>query len=350
MIQLGHPVVDAAAEDDALAGTYKDRRLEPIPGFMQDVIERLIAMQIVTVKPDSCIIDIFKEGDHSQPHMWPHWFGRPVCVLFLTECDMTFGKVILADHPGDYRGSLKLSLTPGSMLVMQGRAADFARHALPSLRKHRVLVTLTKSQPRKTPSDGQRFSSPVVTSHSHWVSPPSRSPNHIRHPVGPKHYGSLPTTGVLPAPAACPQLPPPNGIQPIFVPSTVATAMPFPAPVSLQPASAGWTAAPPPRLPVPGTGVFLPPGSGNASTPSLSLATATESFSMETLSLSEKGNGSGKPNGNNSAYPKGKVDEIVQWQECNGMNDGTGGTMLTTKEEQQQSVDSNTAGKPAGAV
>ena len=40
-------------------------------------------------------------------------------MLFATECDMTFGKVIAADHPGDYRGSIKLSLTPGYSLFPQ---------------------------------------------------------------------------------------------------------------------------------------------------------------------------------------------------------------------------------------
>ncbi|KAF9593971.1 hypothetical protein IFM89_026514, partial [Coptis chinensis] len=52
------------------------------------------------------------QGGHSQPYISLPWFGRPVCVLFLTECDMTFGKVIGGGHPGEFRGSLKLSLSP----------------------------------------------------------------------------------------------------------------------------------------------------------------------------------------------------------------------------------------------
>lgn len=50
--------------------------------------------------------------------MWSHRFGRPVCVLFLTECDMTFGKVIVPDHLGDYKGSINLSVTPGYPLSL----------------------------------------------------------------------------------------------------------------------------------------------------------------------------------------------------------------------------------------
>lgn len=153
-----------------------------------------------------------------------------------------------------------------SVLVLQGRSTEFAKYAIPSLRKQRILVTFTKLQPRRIKSgDSQRFPSSAVGPVPQWV-PPSRSPNHMRRPFGPKHYGPMPTTGVLPVPAVRPQLAPPN-MQPIFVPAAVAPAMPFPAPVTLPPASAGWAPPPrhpPPRLPLPGTGVFLPPGSGTS--------------------------------------------------------------------------------------
>lgn len=350
MIQLGLPIADAPAEDENAAGTSKDRRVESIPTMLQDVIERFVNMQIVAVKPDSCIIDIYNEGDHSQPNMWPPWFGKPVSMLFLTECDLTFGRVITADHPGDYKGSLKLPLAPGSLLVMQGKSTDFAKHAIPAIRKQRILVTFTKSQPKKfAQSDGQRLSSPAAAPSPHWGPPPSRSPNHIRHPV-PKHYPAIPTTGVLPAPPIRPQIPPPNGVQPLFVTAPVAAPMPFPAPVPIPSVSTGWPAAPPRhpsnRLPVPapGTGVFLPPpGSGNASSPQIS-TTATE-FPVEAASLPDKENGPGKSNHVACASPKEKLDGKTQRQDCNGIADGR----AVTKEEQQK-VDHTVANKSAGAV
>lgn len=40
---------------------FTDRRIEPIPGLLQDVIDRLVGMQVMTAKPDSCIVDIFNE-------------------------------------------------------------------------------------------------------------------------------------------------------------------------------------------------------------------------------------------------------------------------------------------------
>ncbi|XP_024193057.1 RNA demethylase ALKBH10B isoform X1 [Rosa chinensis] len=351
MIQLGIPIADAPQEDEISAGISKDRRMEAIPPLLQDVIDRLVGMQVLTVKPDSCIIDFFNEGDHSHPHMWPSWFGRPVCVLFLTECGMTFGRVLGIEHPGDYRGSLRLSLTPGSLLLLQGKSADYAKHAIPSIRKQRILVTFTKSQPRKSfPTDSQRLPSSGPSQSPYWSPPPSRSPNHIRHPVGPKHYAAVSTTGVLPAPPNRPQLPPPNGIQPLFVAAPVGPAMPFPAPVVIPPGSPGWVAAPrhpPPRMPLPGTGVFLPPpGSGSSSAPAQQFpSSATEmNLTVETASSTEKDNGTGKSN-HASASPKAKLDGKSQRQDCNGNVDATGSGRGTVKQEQQQN-----SNNPAGAV
>ncbi|CAN1312672.1 RNA demethylase ALKBH10B [Linum perenne] len=333
MIQLGVPIADGPAEDESSKGKLHVifnimRRIESIPPLLQDVVDRLVGKNIVTTKPDCCIIDIFNEGDHSQPHIFPSWFGRPVAVLFLTGCEMVFGRVIGADHAGDYKGSLKLAVEPGSFLVMQGKSSDFTKHALPAIRKQRILVTFTKSQPKKfTPSDGpSRYPSSSTTSHSsHWGPPPSRSPNHhIRYP-GPKHYGNIPTTGVLPAPPP-PIRATPNGVQPLFMTAPVAPPpVPYPAPVPIPPVSTSWSAAaqrhPPPRLPVPvpvpGTGVFLPPpGSGNVSPPT---------------------NGTAGDSANQAAAPK---------QDCNGVADGN----AAKGGEQKSGGHTEVANKPVGGA
>ncbi|KAG2323815.1 hypothetical protein Bca52824_006543 [Brassica carinata] len=229
MIQLGLPIADTMPDDESIKG----RRIEPIPSFLSDIIERFVTKQIIPVKPDACIIDFFNEGDHSQPHMLPPWFGRPVGILSLSECDFTFGRVIVSDHPGDYNGSLKLSLTPGSVLLVEGKSADLAKFAIHSIPKQRILITFTKSQPRNS------LNGP------NWAPPPSRSPpnqQHNRHSTGPpKHYPVISTTDFhIPSPP----LPPP-------MPFPGATVWPHPR---HQP-------PPQPRLPIPGTGVFIPPGS-----------------------------------------------------------------------------------------
>ncbi|XP_034922091.1 RNA demethylase ALKBH10B isoform X1 [Populus alba] len=351
MIQLGLPIADAPAEDENATGTSKERRVESIPALLQDVIEHFVAMQVMTMKPDSCIIDIYNEGDHSQPHMWPPWFGKPVSVLFLTECELTFGKVIDTLHHGDYKGSLKLSVAPGSFLVMQGKSSDLAKHAIPVIRKQRMLVTFTKSQPKKlTSNDGPRLPSHTGAPSSHWGPPPSRSPNHLRHHV-PKHYAAIPTTGVLLVPPIRPQIPPPNGVQPLFMTTPVAAPMPFPAPVPIPPVSTGWPTSSPRHpsarlpVPIPGTGVFLPPpGSGNASSALQLSAIATE-MNFPTETDKEKENGPGKSNQDTSGSPKEKSAEKTQRQDSNGDVDG-----IAVKKEEQQRVSHTVAGQSAGAV
>ncbi|KAF9625298.1 hypothetical protein IFM89_020884 [Coptis chinensis] len=342
-------------------GQLKDHNMEAIPSLLQDVIERLLSLKITTVKPDSCIIDFFNEGDHSQPHISLPWFGRPVCVLFLTECDMAFGKVIGGGHPGEFRGSLKLSLSPGSLLSIQGKSADFAKHAIPSVRRQRVLLTFTKSRPKKAMlTDGQNVPISAAAPAMSWAQPPSRPPSqssHLRYPLGAKHFGAAATTGVLPMPPIHQQhLPPPNSMQPMFITSPVAPAMPYPAPVPLPTASSGWAAVPPPRhppprLPLPGTGVFLPPqGSGPPASPQqpVSASAIPVNSVVETLSPLQKENGLESFNCNSNTSPKSKLDAKAQSQECNGSSGiHFGGTML---EEQQKDGIENLGSKAMGAI
>ncbi|KAF8106145.1 hypothetical protein N665_0147s0097 [Sinapis alba] len=297
MIQLGLPIADTRPDDESI----KDRRIEPIPSFLSDIIERLVSNQIIPVKPDACIIDFFNEGDHSQPHMFVPWFGRPVGILSLSECDFTFGRVIVSDHPGDYKGSLKLSLTPGSVLLVEGKSADLAKFAIHSIRKQRILITFTKSQPG--------------TGHN-WGPPPlSRSPNH--HTRQPKHYSVVPTTtGVLPTPSH-------GAVQPVFI---APSPPPMPFPGGVVPGATSWPllphtrhkSPPQPRMPIPGTGVFLPPP-----------ASAQEQVVQGSAEKSNNSNGS-----NNSA--EGKVEMKTKEEACNGNaaeewdgNSGSGGKQIS---------------------
>ncbi|KAK6146683.1 hypothetical protein DH2020_020552 [Rehmannia glutinosa] len=319
--------------DEAAGGTSKgmvmtnSADVEPIPDLLQNVIERLLTEKVVSIKPDSTIIDFFHEGDHSQPHIRPEWFERPVCVLFLTKCEMSFGRVIAVDHPGGYQGVLKLSLSPGSMLVMQGRSADFTRHAIPSLPGQRILVMFVKSQPKKINSD-DIHGFPSTPAHSSiWAPFPSGSPSHVR-PLIPNHCIPIPVTGIMPARTPRQQLPRPNSIQPMLVPNPMTPGTVFPAPVAFQTASAGWPLGaprihPPPRLPiVPGTGVFLPSQSpGNSSNLSASTL-STENITIEPPAEASEENSVRKPNDRHTLREAGSSSRArVQWQRRRGNND-----------------------------
>lgn len=237
MIQLGIAISDVSSDDNPA----KDWRVEPIPDLLQSLIDRLISMQLTPTKPDSCIIDIYNEGDCSQPRYFPLRYGRPICLLSLNDCDMVFGATIPGEN-GAFRGALNLALSPGSLLVMQGNSTDMVKHAIPSIPKHRILITFLKPQRSKVfqgggDGDGQHL--PLQA--SNW----GPRPNHIPYTT------PLPTTGVLPAPPIRAPLlfaPPPGPTPP----------MPFPS----MALSTGWPTStprhPPPRGPVSGTGVFLP--------------------------------------------------------------------------------------------
>ena len=130
--------------------------------------------------------------------------------------------------------------------MVEGKSADLAKFAIHSIRKQRILITFTKSQP----GNGLNWGPPP---------PLSRSPNH--HNRQPKHYPVIPTTtGVLPTPS----------VQPVFIAPSPPLPPPMPFPGGgVVPGATSWPllphtrhqAPPQPRMPIPGTGVFLPPGS-----------------------------------------------------------------------------------------
>ncbi|KAK8966990.1 hypothetical protein KSP40_PGU010059 [Platanthera guangdongensis] len=285
MIQLGIPISEGPAEDENLAGASRERKVEPIPKLLQDTFEHLVQLQLLCATPDFCVIDFFNEGDHSQPLLWPSWYGRSVCSLFLTECDMVFGRTIVADHRGDYRGSLKLSMKTGSLLILQGKSLELARHAIPSVRKPRIILTFGKSNPRRPyPLESPRSIAMTPPAHSSLGTPSGRPCVH-RHSSGLKQYIVVPATGVLQASPVRPQhLPPSNSMPPLFAPPTPVSpaSLPFPSPAQVPPVSPRWPLVAPShpgtRLPVPGTGVFLPPpGSSHSQPPYSPSASQSES-------------------------------------------------------------------------
>lgn len=96
IIQLGQPIADAPLEDEKggfqkscgsckkhlrlwwpefiilsslgclsfllfICELFSDRRMETIPALLQEVTERIVGMNIMTMKPNSCIIDFYNE-------------------------------------------------------------------------------------------------------------------------------------------------------------------------------------------------------------------------------------------------------------------------------------------------
>lgn len=351
LIQLGIPITEGATEDESTAGNFGERKVEAIPSLLQGIFDRLAQTQVLNVKPDYCVIDFFNEGDHSHPFYWPAWYGRPVYTLFLTECDMVFGRAITTEPRGDDTGSIKVSLKMGD-LVVRDRTREPVKHAIPSQRKQRILLTFGKSKPKKFyHSNGMRFPSSITPPLPAW-GPSVRSPSipyGVASPTGLMQVAS--PTGLIQVPPIRPQhAPPPNGMPPMFVaPAVVApAAAPFPAavPVPLPPTSAGWARPLAPRLPIPGTGVFLPPpGSGHAP-PSHQLIGAAQyaesSNPYETSSHHETDGGVEKSNGDNETSSKTRIDEIGASPDCNGNLCSESGAGEQTAIEDKQSTGERT--------
>uniref|UniRef100_A0ACD5XDW7 Uncharacterized protein n=1 Tax=Avena sativa TaxID=4498 RepID=A0ACD5XDW7_AVESA len=347
VIQLGVPIVEGPLEDE----NQRETKVEAVPGLLHDLFDRFFKQGIVPAMPDYCVVDFYHAGEYSHPQQPPPWYGRPLCTLCLTECDMVFGRVIFGER-GDNRGPLKLSLSTGSLVVLQGRSADVAKRSIPTTRKQRILLTFGKSVPRKLipPESAARSTPPLTPPPMPW-GPPSRPASMRPHSPSPQHFGYAPTSSVLPAPTAGPphHIPPSDGMQPLFVaPAPVAAAaIPFPAAVPLSNTAPAWIpeAAPrpaPPRLPVPGTGVFLPPGSGHQLLPPHQMIQAShahaEPNSPRGLPAYAHNKAAGLEMSNGSASPRSSAttkrpDAIDAKSECNGSSNGGHSSVDARKEQ-----------------
>ncbi|KAK4376294.1 hypothetical protein RND71_006971 [Anisodus tanguticus] len=142
MIQLGTPIFGHIKEE----ATCQKSNIEPIPALVQGVIDHLIQWNLISEsrRPNSCVINYFDEGEYSQPFLKPPHLDQPVSTLLLSESMMAFGRALVSDSDGNYKGSFMLSLKEGSLLVMRGNSADMARHALCSSASKRVAITFFK--------------------------------------------------------------------------------------------------------------------------------------------------------------------------------------------------------------
>ncbi|KAK8947010.1 hypothetical protein KSP39_PZI007329 [Platanthera zijinensis] len=154
IIQLGVPLFQPTNDEAASS-------IEPIPQVLLSVVDHLTQWQLLpeSKRPNSCIINFFDEDEHSQPYFKPPHLENPISTLFLSETTVAFGRVLSRDQNGDYRGSLTLSLSQGSLLVMRGNSADMARHVVCPSPNKRVSITFLKVRPASSQAD---LSSPTT--------------------------------------------------------------------------------------------------------------------------------------------------------------------------------------------
>ncbi|XP_061341376.1 RNA demethylase ALKBH10B-like isoform X1 [Gastrolobium bilobum] len=156
LIQLGVPIFGQIKDDD-------NSNIEPIPALLHSVIDHLIQWKLIPEykKPNGCIINFFEEGEFSQPFLKPPHLDQPLSTLVLSESTMAFGRILMSENDGNYKGPLMLSLKKGSLLVMRGNSADMARHVMCPSPNRRVSITFFIVRPE---SNQCQSPTPAMTS------------------------------------------------------------------------------------------------------------------------------------------------------------------------------------------
>ncbi|KAG6399797.1 hypothetical protein SASPL_141282 [Salvia splendens] len=135
-------------------GILKAEIVDPLPQLFKVMIKRLVRWHVLppSCVPDSCIVNIYEEGDCIPPHIDNHEFVRPFCtVSFLSECDILFGSNLKIVGPGEFEGSYAIPLPLGSVLVLKGNGADVAKHCVPAVPSKRISITFRRMDDTKRP-------------------------------------------------------------------------------------------------------------------------------------------------------------------------------------------------------
>ncbi|KAM3687506.1 hypothetical protein ACB098_10G083900 [Castanea mollissima] len=161
LIQFGVPIFGQIKEE--AASNNQTSHIEPIPALLQGVIDHLLQWQLIPEykRPNGCIINFFEEGEYSQPFLKPPHLDQPISTLLLSESTMAFGRTLVSDNDGNYKGPLMFSLKEGSLLVMRGNSADMARHVMCPSPNKRTSITLFRVRPES--NQCQAPTSPSMT-------------------------------------------------------------------------------------------------------------------------------------------------------------------------------------------
>ncbi|XP_031477055.1 RNA demethylase ALKBH9B isoform X2 [Nymphaea colorata] len=123
-------------------GILRQEIADPLPPLFKVMIRRLVGWHVLPPSciPDSCIVNIYDVGDCIPPHIDHHDFVRPFCtVSFLSECNIIFGTNLKAIGPGEFSGAVAIPLPLGSVLVLNGKGADVAKHCVPGVPSKRKM-------------------------------------------------------------------------------------------------------------------------------------------------------------------------------------------------------------------
>ncbi|KAI3715719.1 hypothetical protein L6452_22705 [Arctium lappa] len=135
-------------------GILRNEEVDPLPPIFKRMIKRMVRWHVLppTCVPNSCIVNIYEEGDCIPPHIDHHDFLRPFCTIsFLTECNILFGSNLKIVGPGEFAGPVSIPLPTGSVLILKDNGADVAKHCVPAVPAKRISITFRRMDESKIP-------------------------------------------------------------------------------------------------------------------------------------------------------------------------------------------------------
>ncbi|GMH06741.1 hypothetical protein Nepgr_008581 [Nepenthes gracilis] len=153
-IQFGCCYNYAVDKDGNPPGIIRDEEVDPLPSMFKQIIKRMVRWHILppSCVPNSCIVNIYDEGDCIPPHIDHHDFLRPFCtVSFLSKCNILFGLNLKIAGPGEFSGPVSIPLPVGSVMILNGNGADIAKHCVPAVPTKRISITFRKMDDSKLP-------------------------------------------------------------------------------------------------------------------------------------------------------------------------------------------------------
>lgn len=139
-------------------GIIREAEVEPLPPLFKQMIMRMVRWGVLPRRciPDSCIVNIYEEGDCIPPHIDHHDFLRPFCtVSLLSNCNIRFGSNLKIMAAGEFEGPATVWLPTGSVLMCNGNGADIAKHCISAVSEKRISITFRKMDERKLPYNFQ---------------------------------------------------------------------------------------------------------------------------------------------------------------------------------------------------
>ncbi|CAO2839689.1 unnamed protein product [Amaranthus hypochondriacus] len=167
-IQFGVPIFGHIKDDTTVQ--EQKTNIEDIPELLQSVIDHLVQWQVLPEnrKPNGCIINYFDEGEYSQPFLKPPHLDQPLCTLVLAESTLAFGRTLVNDGEGNFKGKLMLHMKQGSLLVMRNNSADMARHVMCTSPTKRVSITFSRVRPNNVHKQFSAQMSPLPQATTLW--------------------------------------------------------------------------------------------------------------------------------------------------------------------------------------